>query len=223
MDPTSTEERETERKKNPFFNWLVEFFSMFWKKLHDPQFVIEVLALVGLVLYVCETKRTNDLTQQALEDGRTHFNQSQRPWVGMAGEVALLENSESGGVFKFVVGYKLRNFGSSPGLNTVVALNSPVGEANNYELIKIKVSDSCKFAERLVPQTGDLLLPGAEKPNTWTYTDRKVWPTKFVIPGCAAYRDPVGTVHHTQLCYWIDLSADPKPKTFGTCWFQHAD
>jgi hypothetical protein len=202
---------------------LREFIKKFGTRLHDPRFVIELLALTGLAFYVCETKRTNDLTQQALEDERTHFNQSQRPWVGMAEDVTLLQNSESGGIFKFVVGYKLRNFGSFPALNTVVALNSPIGDANNYGLVKTRVNDSCKLAESLVPQTGDLLLPGGEKPDTWTYTDKKAWPTKFVIPGCIVYRNPGGAVHHTQLCYWINFQETPKSTRFGTCWFQSAD
>jgi hypothetical protein len=67
MDKPSTKKEETENKKNPLVNCLAEFSSKFWKRLHDPRFVIEIVALVGLVFYVCETKRTNDLTQGALD------------------------------------------------------------------------------------------------------------------------------------------------------------
>jgi hypothetical protein len=204
--PASDEQKADEKRKKRFK----------WGKL-----LLEILALGGLLAYVHETFRTNNLTHQALKDERMHFSQSQRPWVGMVGDVNLLEASGKE-LFKIVVGYKLKNFGPAPALNTVVWLEPPIGDANNYALIKTKVEYSCRSGENLVTQTGDLLLPNGEKPDTWTFGE-KAWPPKFVIPGCAVYRDTAGGMHHTQLCYWTDLSTNPKPKTFSTCWFQAAD
>jgi hypothetical protein len=142
-----------------------------------------------------------------------------RPWVGMSGEVSWARTSENG-FPTFTVSYKLKNFGSFPALHTVAWIQSPERDVNNYQLIKSKVISSCKAAEGLITQTGDLLLPTGEKPDTWTYD--AIPPTKFVIPGCIAYQDTESRVHHTQLCYWIDLSETPKP-SFRTCWFQSAD
>ena len=147
--------------------------------------------------------------------------QQNRPWVGMQGQLSWSQLSLGNGISTLVVGYTLKNFGASPALNTVASLERPVADVNNYALIKAKVNESCQSAERLIAQTGDLLLPSAEKPDTWKSTDRH--PTKLVVPGCIVYRDTMGGIHHTQLCYWIDLAEKPKPDTFSTCWFQSAD
>jgi hypothetical protein len=142
-----------------------------------------------------------------------------RPWVGISGEVSWARTSENG-FPTFTVSYKLKNFGAFPALNAVTWIEAPVKNANDYQLVKTKVISSCKSAEVLITQTGDLLFPTGEKPDTWTYG--AIPPTKFVIPGCIAYQDTESHVHHTQLCYWIDLAETPKP-IFRTCWFQSAD
>jgi hypothetical protein len=149
----------------------------------------------------------------------TELKKGRQPWVGMNGEVSWARTSEKGFPI-FTVSYKLRNFGASPALNTVTWIDSPVSDANNYQLIRSKVISSCLSAERLTTQTGDLLLPTGEKPDAWTYG--AVPPIKFVIPGCIAYRDTESGIHHTQLCYWIDLTEAPKP-IFRACWFQFAN
>jgi hypothetical protein len=148
----------------------------------------------------------------------TEIKRGERPWVGVNGEVSWARTSENG-FPTFTVSYKLKNFGTSPALNTVTRIESPVKDVNNYQLIKSKVISSCQLAEGLITHTGDLLLPTGEKPDTWTYG--AIPPTKSVFPGCIAYRD-AANVHHTQLCYWIDLAETPKP-IFRTCWFQSAD
>jgi hypothetical protein len=43
-----------------------EFKRRFWKSTRKPKFYVELVALLGLIAYTCETKRTNDLTQEAL-------------------------------------------------------------------------------------------------------------------------------------------------------------
>jgi hypothetical protein len=38
----------------------------FWARLHDPRFVVEVFALIGLAAYVNETRKSNTLLRQQL-------------------------------------------------------------------------------------------------------------------------------------------------------------
>jgi hypothetical protein len=156
-------------------------------------------------------KATDQLAQLAA--------QQDRPWVGINGEVTWADTSENG-FPTFTISYKLRNFGVSPAFNTIVQIDRPITDVNNAELVKIKATDSCKSAEAIIGQTGDLLLPNSEKPNTWTYGG--IPPTKFDIPGCIVYKDTKGSIHHAQLCYWIDLAETPRP-IFRTCWSQSAD
>jgi hypothetical protein len=69
--------------------------------------------------------------------------------------------------------------------------------------------------------TGDLLLPGAEKTDTFRFGESPRL-SKFIIPGCIVYRFADGTVHHTELSYWIDFNEGEKA-IFRTVWFQAAD
>jgi hypothetical protein len=158
-----------------------------------------------------------------VRDARDEFTKIQRPWVGFSGEMSLDKFSFDGEMGKALVGYKFKNYGTAPALNTVVWLERPVGTRTDYELIRTKVEQSCRSGETIFNQTGDLLLPSAEKTDTWNFTDKQPWPDVFIIPGCIVYHDVAGRAHHTQLCYYIDLTTDPKPTSFRTCWFQHAD
>jgi polyisoprenoid-binding protein YceI len=92
---------------------------------------------------------------------------------------------------------------------------------NNYPLVKSKVDDARRNGENIVNMTGDLLLPGAEKTETCEFpeTQRE---QKFIVTGCIVYRFADGTIHHTELSYWIDLNEGEKAR-FRTLWFQAAD
>jgi hypothetical protein len=198
--PSKKEESEKSEQK-----WLQRVLAM-----------IQVLALLGLIVYVCETRRTNDLTQQVLSENR--------PWVGVKGDVALSSLTISDDIFRLVASYDLKNFGNTPASNTIVSFGTPMETEQNLAAIRTGVDSSCQSAEDLVRmETGDLLLPSSEKPDTMTWTYKHVYKAKFIVPGCVAYRDKRKVMHHTRLCYWINLSENPVSKTFGTCWFQSAD
>jgi hypothetical protein len=199
--PPPTDEQKAEKKRQRGLEW--------------GKVVLEVLALLGLWAYVCETRRTNNLTQQALD--------IQRPWVGMVGDVTFEEPKELDKNWPhFIMSYRLKNFGTAPAMNVVTPFGPIIGDANNYALVKTKVEASCKSGENIVSLTGDLLLPASDKPDT-TQVGNKNAPQKFVMPGCIVYRDSKRKIHHTELCYWIDLADTSRPKTFSTCWFQGAD
>ena len=57
-------ENEGESKISRCFR---KFKNNLWKDCQKPKTYVEFLALLFLVLYTCETKRTNDLTQKALK------------------------------------------------------------------------------------------------------------------------------------------------------------
>jgi hypothetical protein len=65
--PPPSEEEKTERKRASRFKW--------------GKAILEVLAFLAVVAYVCETKRTNDLTERALTAAHNNFVKDQRPWV----------------------------------------------------------------------------------------------------------------------------------------------
>jgi hypothetical protein len=55
---------KNENQTKPF---LKDFVDRLKRKSRNPRFVIEVLTLMGLLAYVCETTRTNDLTEKAIQ------------------------------------------------------------------------------------------------------------------------------------------------------------
>ncbi|HYW40046.1 MAG TPA: hypothetical protein VE957_18190 [Terriglobales bacterium] len=54
--------------------WYQDFKTNAFKAARKPRFFVELIALLGLGLYTCETHRTNNLTEE-----------SERPWMGAAG------------------------------------------------------------------------------------------------------------------------------------------
>jgi hypothetical protein len=54
-----------------------KFKKNLWKDIQKPKSYVEFAALVFLVLYTCQTKRTNDLTQTAIWRSKQQFDQGQ--------------------------------------------------------------------------------------------------------------------------------------------------
>jgi len=63
-NPTKNKKAETHDGKN---GTLQNLKRNFWEDVAKPKTYVEFLALVFLVLYTCETKRTNDLTESSLK------------------------------------------------------------------------------------------------------------------------------------------------------------
>jgi hypothetical protein len=96
-DHANDEHTEGESKARRLFKKLKKNF---WKDLTQPKTYVEFLALVFLILYTCETRRTNNLTQRSLTQSATQFTDSQkttkeefvadqRPYVWPAGTVTF--------------------------------------------------------------------------------------------------------------------------------------
>ena len=73
MHESKGEENERKHGITTYFHDLRKGMA---KQLRKPKFFVELLALVGLVLYTCETRRTNDLTQASLQ-------LQNKPWIAM--------------------------------------------------------------------------------------------------------------------------------------------
>jgi hypothetical protein len=171
-----------------------------------------------------ETTRAAEASEESNRQSAEFFRIEKRPWVGLIGKLSLLnKKSTKPGYFGFTLEYVVKNFGVAPAFNTVVPFGVVVegGDVNNYALVKSKVDESRKSGENIVTMTGDLLLPGAEKTCTCEFPEIKR-AQKFVITGCIVYRFADGTIHHTELSYWIDLAEGKKAK-FSGLWFQAAD
>jgi len=169
-----------------------------------------------------ETARAAQAAEISNNQNAAFFKMENRPWVGMSEELRILEKKATNpGQYEFTVGYTLKNFGSAPALNTVVFWGPIVEDVNNYNLVKAKVAEARKSGENIVSMTGNLLLPSAEKFDTCLFGEGKR-PPKIVIPGCIVYRDTDGSIHHTELSYWIDF-AEGEKAAFHTAWFQSAD
>jgi hypothetical protein len=56
-----------------------KFLERLKNDFRNPRFLVEILALIRLALYVCETRRTNNLTQAALNNSQRNFESDQAP------------------------------------------------------------------------------------------------------------------------------------------------
>jgi hypothetical protein len=82
---TENEKDNGQQEKKNHLEWLRHFAEFLWadtkQEIRKARFWVEVGALMGLAFYVCETRRTNNLTQHAIEDARTNFRIGERPYL----------------------------------------------------------------------------------------------------------------------------------------------
>ncbi len=142
MNNTNGEEEETEQSTQ-------SYFSDLYKSLKDTartaKFFVELAALAVVVVYTCETCRTNNLTQQALDNSAKQFRIQGRPYIGPLprqtgivhipkpgkGTVPILPGLENGGdvpvpemllgngTFRMALGVDIKNYGKSPAVNVI--------------------------------------------------------------------------------------------------------
>jgi hypothetical protein len=121
----------SETQPNGDRRWLVAIKKYFGRGFRNPGFIVEILALVGLFWYVCETRRTNDLTQKALANSKTQFDQAQsaswkqfitdqRPYLWITndmGPFAMAPQSTGNTSGKLAYNFHIMNYGRSPAIN----------------------------------------------------------------------------------------------------------
>ncbi len=188
----------------------------------NRQLVLSVKQTRAILAQTRATARSAQASEQSNSQSATFFKMEKRPWVGMnKGPTVLEKKSTKPGQYGFTVGYTVKNFGIAPAFNTIVVFEAAVEDVNNYALVKSKVDAARKTGESIINVTGDLLLPTGEKNDTCLFSEISR-ADKFVVPGCIVYRFADGTVHHTELSYWIDFGEGEKA-FFRTSWFQAAD
>jgi hypothetical protein len=109
-----------------------------WKALKNPRFQVELAALIGLAYYACETTRTNNLTDTALQTSKTQFAESQkttkeqfevdqRPFIWLS----KLEPEKIKAGEKIQWSYWLTNYGKTPAVNAHIVAKVQFGENAN--------------------------------------------------------------------------------------------
>jgi hypothetical protein len=113
---TGSKKEKSGKKQNALVGCLKQMLSRLWIELHSPKFVVEILALIGLVFYVCETRRTNNLTQQAVNLSKNQF----RPWIDVPESIQNAEpdggSSDNPFFASAIFTLPLRNLGQSPAI-----------------------------------------------------------------------------------------------------------
>ncbi|SRR6266478_3989160 len=207
MDKTSPNEEETQKAKH---HYLSEFLGKFFKELNRPRFLVEVLALVGLFIYVCETHRMNSLASH-------NFIVDQRPWIiAHSGQWVIQKD-------KIVEMYTwFHNAGKTPAMD--------VHATNRIEVVSSQ--DIPSFDDYPKPLSASfsaaIMYPGQETPHTNSialleeiagtnqskgvilndelldrYNRRQI---VFVAYGQAIYRDAFGIERWTHFCFYQENS-----------------
>lgn len=107
------------------------FWSRLVKEMKNVRFWIEVLALVGLGVYVCQTVRTNNLTQQALANSKDQFRQDERPYVWITNDIgpfALVPHGPGNTSDKLTFPIRFMNYGKSPAIHVQTDMRIAIGQ-----------------------------------------------------------------------------------------------
>lgn len=118
---------------------------------------IEVIALFGLALYVCETRRTNGLTQQALTFSKQQFTQEQAPYVWITPDNPVIKAEEH-----ILWDINFSNYGHSPAFNVRHCGFYAWGRNGNNARSALKpmtLADCVKFGLP-IQGTGTVIPPG---------------------------------------------------------------
>lgn len=109
MNETNSQEEETEEATGGYFGDLIKSFKRSTRK---AKFFIELAALVVVILYTCETHRTNRLTERALKQSKQQFADDQRPYIWFVGMRAVPWTTDK----KLQENIYFANFGKTPAL-----------------------------------------------------------------------------------------------------------
>jgi|ERR1035437_446862 hypothetical protein len=144
MDETNGEEEEGEQTTDNYFSGLKNDLL---KRLRKVKFFIEVTALVVVIIYTRETKKTNHLTERALDANAIQFRIQQRPYISAiprpgatmhipkpngkwnaklppvppglenGGDIPILKEPIGNGNFRLTIAVDIKNSGRSPAID----------------------------------------------------------------------------------------------------------
>jgi hypothetical protein len=201
MDENSGEEELDVKQSDKYPD---NFWNRLKRQLRKPRFFLELLALIGLGFYSCETRRTNNLTQTALDNSKSQFTTEQRPYVWLTNNlgpfsVEPLNSGNTSGRLGFNFHYT--NFGKSPAVNCQTQARIIFGE-NAEERISFRSLD---------PRKGAIVPPGKDEYNT-AWSDNPVSQDLFakiqtagtveyvIVSGYFQYSDTSGNVYSSEFC-----------------------
>ncbi len=69
---------EQENPSKTTGSYLGDIYESFKRSFRTAKFFLELAALVVVIVYTCETKRTNDLTEASLQTSKYRFDESER-------------------------------------------------------------------------------------------------------------------------------------------------
>ncbi len=223
-------EEEAENSPNGFGN-------DFKRQLKRIRFWVEVFALVGLGFYVCETHRTNSLTQQALNKSDEHFRAEQRPWIIANPRFSGIETvtdpvtkkpnirdvpfiKVGDDLYRIMIAIEVANTGHSPALNAVFTTSQVlVGPTSDVRQKVVSWTpqwrdDSTILATQVAPVT-----VGAEDGPTINNIQGlmvKSGQWEVYVVGAIKYEDVVGPSsppYETVYCFQYK----PEGMPFGVC------
>jgi hypothetical protein len=119
-DETRCQKDQHTASQNKFFQDLKNDAS---RKVREVKFWAELIALIALIAYTCETHRTNNLTQKALDNSgqqfqtsetraKTEFGIDQRPYVWVASIVGSIPTKNK----QLLANITLNNYGKTPAM-----------------------------------------------------------------------------------------------------------
>lgn len=186
MDQSKPKETETTNQHQGFFP---DLWTDVKTEFRRARFYVELGALIGLVFYVCETKRTNNLTQVALNTSKQQFRIDQRPyvWVSEPGPFLRAPHSTGNTSDKLAFQFKFTNYGKSPAIHYQVDARIAIGE-NAWEKIVWKSLDADK---------GSILPPGKVDVNE-ALSDQAVSEEFFKQVNSPGIMEPIEVLGHIQ-------------------------
>jgi hypothetical protein len=161
-----------------------------WFKL-----VLESLAFVALVFYTCETRRTNNLTQQSLTTIKEQFRADQRPyiWLSNARNVSYSDSLQAP-----IWNCEYGNFGRSPAYK----IRGSSVLITGHDAMHQAVAFPADFSGAPLPPTktdASSALPKSRM-NKDAYASLLRTDETFVIRGRIQYTDAYGEPYETGFC-----------------------
>jgi hypothetical protein len=188
----------------------------FWRDSKKPKTYVEFAALLFLIIYTCETRRTNNLTKSTLENSKRQFVESQdtskrqfyadqRPYIWLTnnlGGPTFLRPPGSKGDDGYVVwDWHYTNYGKTPARDVRFNQGMQIGDE---VLNKPRVFDG--------PEKTGAPLPPNKDDFTTSFFKTKISSKEFnrltsnentiVVYGHFTYTDSAGNQYETALCMY---------------------
>jgi hypothetical protein len=208
MNDSGDSEEQAEKKQNVFLACLKNFFFPFWRRLHDPRFFVEVLALLGLVVYAT-------ISYRQWRDSNRNFTVDERHSLFVV-SVGMPEPQKD----KFVQWeVDLKNTGKTAAKGITITFDATILESAAPH-INFDYSHSIPEQIPLVPPNADNVFPIAkfsgssplqrDRFSQGDIDDLTSGKTYLIVYAKGTYYDIFGDLHWLKYCAW---RGSPKEST----------